>query len=106
MINGDTLLLQIQLIGGGFLRERARLRGIDTPELGTPAGERAKVFVEQATNEHDWIGVTSTKPDAYDRDLGDVFIPNAKDHGQQIVDRGQYLNQMLLDQGLARRVDY
>jgi endonuclease YncB( thermonuclease family) len=106
VIDGDTLLLQIQLLTGGFIRERVRLRGIDTPELGTPGGDSAKRFVEQTLSSHEWIAITSTKPDAYDRYLVDVFVPNAKDHGQQIVDRGRYLNQMLLDEGLAKRVDY
>ena len=106
VIDGDTLLLHVQPIWGPFYRERVRLRGIDTPEMGTTEGERAKTFVEQTLSGHDWIAITSTKPDAYDRYLVDVFVPNENDHGQQIADRGRFLNQMLLDEGLARRVDY
>ena len=106
VIDGDTLLLQIQPAYGPFLRERTRLRGIDTPELGSPDGERAKVFVEQALAINEWIGITTTKPDAYDRYLVDVFIPNNNDRDQVIIDRGRYLNKMLVDEGLAKRVDY
>jgi len=106
VIDGDTLLLQIQPAYGPFVRERIRLRGIDTPELGTPDGNRAKVFVDYALADHNWIAITTTKPDAYDRYIADIFIPNENDHGQQIVDRGRYLNQMLVDEGLARRVEY
>jgi hypothetical protein len=71
----------------------------------TGDGERAKTFVEAALEGLELIGIT-TKPDAYDRYIADIFIPNENDHGQQIVDRGRYLNQMLVDEGLARRVEY
>lgn len=106
VIDGDTLLLHIHPIFGSFYRERVRLRGIDTPEMPTKEGKRAKAFVETVLAEHKWIGITSTKPDAYDRYLVDVFIPNENDRDQRIVDHGRFLNQMLLDEGLARRVDY
>ena len=74
--------------------------------MSTPGGERAKAFVEQILADHEWIGITSTKPDAYDRYLVDVFVPNENDRGQGILDRGLFLNRLLVDEGLAKRVDY
>ena len=106
VIDGDTLLLQIQTPIRSIVRQRVRLRGIDTPEMGTPQGERAKAYVDQILSGHEWIGITSTKPDAYDRYLVDVFVPNENDRDQAILDRGRFLNQMLVDEGLAKRVDY
>ena len=46
IIDGDTLLLQIHTPVESIVRQRVRLRGIDTPEMSTPGGERAKAFVE------------------------------------------------------------
>ncbi len=106
VIDGDTLLLQIRTAIRTIVRQRVRLRGIDTPEMGSPGGERSKTFVEKILDGHDWIGITSTKPDAYDRYLVDVFVPNEDDRDQGILDRGRFLNQMLVDEGLAMRVEY
>ena len=106
VIDGDTLLLQIQTPIRTIVRQRVRLRGIDTPEMDMPEGQRAKVCVEQILDGHEWIGITSTKPDAYDRYLVDVFVPNENDRDQDILDRGRFLNQLLVDEGWAKRVDY
>ncbi|MBS14529.1 MAG: hypothetical protein CME19_23445 [Gemmatimonadetes bacterium] len=42
VIDGDTLLLDIHPSIGAFFRERVRLHGIDTPEIATAEGKRAK----------------------------------------------------------------
>ena len=106
VIDGDTLLLQIHAPIRTIVRQRVRLRGIDTPEMGRPEGERAKAFAEQILRGHEWIGITSTKPDAYDRYLVDIFVPNENDRDQAILDHGLFLNQLLVNEGLAERVDY
>lgn len=106
VVDGDTLIVHIQNIFGVLIRQRVRLRGIDTPELGTKAGKRAKAFVEIALADHAFVGITSTKPDAYDRYLVDVFIPNENDRGQDIIDHGRCLNQVLLEEGLAKPASY
>lgn len=43
-------------------------------------------------------------PNAFDRYLVNVFVPN--DNDQDILDHGRFLNQMLVDEGLATHVDY
>ena len=42
VIDSDTLLLDIHPSIGAFFRERVRLHGIDTPEIATAEGKRAK----------------------------------------------------------------
>ncbi|OGG49508.1 MAG: hypothetical protein A3F84_08580 [Candidatus Handelsmanbacteria bacterium RIFCSPLOWO2_12_FULL_64_10] len=50
-----------------------------------------------------FVVLTTTKPDKYDRYLSDVFyLPGGIDP-QDVLQKGIFLNQQLLDQGLAVR---
>lgn len=94
VVDADTLWLRVQLGFGPKPRRKLRLRGIDAPELGTRAGKRAKAFVEAQLKDVPFVTITTTKPDKFDRYLTDLYYE--KD-GQEI-----FLNQLLLDKGLAR----
>ena len=96
VVDGDTLWLLIQLAGADWRQEKLRLRGVDCPELGTPAGEAAKRYVQTQLQSADRLTITTTKPDQWDRYLSDVFCTTAD--GEEI-----YLNHRLLDAGHARR---
>lgn len=74
--------------------DKLRLRGIDCPELGTPEGEAAKVFVEELFSRAVKVTVTTTKPDKYDRYLSDIFL-------QMADGRELFLNNELLTAGHA-----
>ena len=61
---------------------------------GTELGKKAKAFVEEMlTKSKMSVIIRTIKSDKYDRYLADVWIAN------------QYLNQALLDEGLAVRVN-
>lgn len=94
VVDADTLWLRVQLGFGPKPRRKLRLRGIDAPELGTRAGKRAKAFVENELKDVPFVTITTTKPDKFDRYLTDLYYE--KD-GKDI-----FLNQLLLDKGLAR----
>jgi len=101
VVDADTVWLRID---SGFedfsFRKKLRLRGIDAPELGTQAGERAKKFVESELKAATEIIVTTTKPDKWDRYLTDFYY--RKENREEI-----FLNKLLLDHGLARlKADY
>lgn len=98
VIDGDTQWLWIDLGLGNWTRRKLRLRGIDCPELGTRLGKKAKEFVERELGEAVSIVVTTTKPDKFDRYLTDLYY--RKKDGPEI-----FLNQLLLDRGLARLSD-
>ncbi len=68
-----------------------RLRGIDTPEIPTPEGIEAKTFVEEQFKRSKIIMIRTYRKDKYDRYLADVFVG-----GREV-----FLNQRLLDEGLA-----
>ncbi|MBI4208603.1 MAG: thermonuclease family protein [Deltaproteobacteria bacterium] len=90
VVDGDTLRAQIDLGFGIRIRQYLRLRGINTPELGTPRGDAAHAFVQKELAKGSPILIKTTKPEKYDRYLSDVFYKN-----------GLYLNQRLLDSGHA-----
>ena len=85
-------LVPLHLGFGILIREYLRLRGIDAPEMDTAEGKKAREFVERELGKADHVILSSTRPDKYGRYLADVFY-GAKDE--------QYLNQRLLDEGLA-----
>ena len=76
VIDGDTLLCNVDL--GFKLRweHPVRLWGIDAPELGTEAGEKAKAYVESLKLGD--VTLLSCKPDKYGRVLADVLLADGR----------------------------
>ncbi len=83
---------------GVWTVQKLRLRGIDAPKLDTLKGKAAKKFVEEKIKTAVRIKITTTKPDKWDRYLSDIFL-QTKD-GREV-----FLNNLLLEKGLARRYD-
>ena len=106
VIDGDTLLVRIDLGFDVWKSERIRLRGVDTPELGTPEGLRAREFVTGTLAGAGTVVVKTYKTDAYARYVADLFHHPALERKEDIFTRGHFLNQQLLDQGLAVKVVY
>ena len=92
VVDGDTLVFVIDVGFGTQVREKVRLRGIDCPELGTEEGEMAKRFVAKLLPPGTEVLIRSTKSDKYGRFVADVFLSE------------QYLNNLLLEKGLAVRM--
>lgn len=101
VVDGDTLDVHID-VGFNFrLSRKLRLRGVDTPELGTPRGSKAKQYVERKLKGADFLIIKSYGMDMYGRYVVDVFYDAALKDVGQVASKGKYLNQELLDQGLA-----
>lgn len=104
VVDGDTLWVKIDCGLNTWIRQKLRLRGIDTPELSTPKGQKAKLFVEKALSEVPFIIIKTYKTDKYDRFLTDLFYFKSS-LPKKVLEKGTYLNQQLLDLGLAKRFD-
>lgn len=85
--------------------QKVRLRGIDAPELSTAEGVRVKDFVEEALGEVSFVGVTTTKPDKYDRYLADVFYLAGEEDLNVVLENGTFLNWELYQAGLVKRFE-
>lgn len=97
VVDGDTLLVNIDAGFGVEIRDYLRLRGIDCPEIATAEGKKARAFVEAACAKAPYVLLTSTRSDKYGRYLADIHIP-AKSSDPL------FLNQQLLNQRLAVKV--
>ena len=106
VVDGDTLAVTIEVGFGIKLREKLRLRGINCPELGTPEGEKAKKFVGKLLPAGSRIVLKTSKSgtDKYGRFVADIFYKAGCEGATEIIKRGVYLNQQLLDEGYAVRM--
>lgn len=103
IVDGDTLWIRMSLGFGITITQKLRLRGIDSPEIDTEEGKRAKKFVEARLKDCAFIVIKTHKDttDKYDRYLADIwYLPNEDDE-QKVAAEGKYLNQELLDNKLA-----
>ncbi|MFC1510197.1 thermonuclease family protein [Candidatus Omnitrophota bacterium] len=102
VVDGDTLDVRIDVGFGIHLNDRLRLAGINTEEMKTQAGKTAKRFVSKQLKNCPNIIIRTKKAGMYGRWLADVFFhSNCKDPFK-IAAEGQYLNQLLLDEGMAK----
>jgi endonuclease YncB( thermonuclease family) len=107
VVDGDTLVVLIDTGFENTLEEKLRLRGINTPELGTPEGERAKKYVEKLLPVGATIVLKSHKTtlDPHGRFVEDVYYLKPDSQPEEIIAEGNYLNQQLMDKGYAVRMD-
>lgn len=101
VVDGDTLKVRIDLGFEVWNRQVLRLRGIDCPEVGIKEGDTAKAFVQSHLKEASLVILRSSRSDKYDRYLADVFIPTGEDSDPA---GDMFLNNVLLKEGLARRM--
>ena len=104
IIDGDTIAVTLVTPNGDVLAQKLRFRGIDTAELPTEAGHRAKRYVERALANVEFIVAKTTRPDRYDRYLADIFYLPGESDPNVVAKEGQFLNGELLREGLAQRV--
>jgi len=102
VVDADTIIVDIDCGFGIFHKERLRLRGIDCPEISSKRGERAKKFVEQALGGLDFLIIKTHSPDKYGRYLADIFYLQNEADPQTVLESGTFLNQELLNLGLAK----
>jgi len=98
VLDGDTLEAVVDLGFGITTTQTLRLRGIDTPEIGTKDGAEAKRFVEKLLPPGTRISIKTMRSDKYDRYLADVFAADAES-GED-----KFLNGWLIEKGLAVKV--
>ena len=104
IIDGDTVWAYIDCGFDVWARHKLRLRGIDTPEIGTARGLRARDFVQGELRQVDFVVLTTTRPDKYGRYLTDLFyLPDEYDP-EVVLRQGHFLNRDLLNAGLAKRM--
>jgi len=105
VVDGDTLVVALEISPGVFLEQTLRLRGLDCPEMSTPAGRAAKRFVDALFARTTAVVIHTTKPDKYDRYLAEVFLRVTGDTSPVPATPEIFLNNALLENGHAVRYD-
>ncbi|MCK5180132.1 MAG: thermonuclease family protein [Candidatus Omnitrophica bacterium] len=102
VIDGDTLLLRIDLGFQVWKEQRVRLAGIDAPAMDEPEGRKAYKFVLDQLAKVDFVMVKTNKIDIYGRYVGHIFYSFKNLRKGEIFSKGRYLNQELIQKQLAR----
>ncbi len=101
--DADTLWLQIDLGFRVWTRQKIRLRGINAAEA--EEGRKATRYVKRVLSQVAFVVIGVTRRDKFDRYLTDVFYLKGETDPQKVLEKGNYLNQELLDRGLAKRYE-
>ena len=104
VIDGDTLLLRIDLGFQVWKEQRVRLASIDTPEKDTKEGRKAFEYVRDILARVEFVVIKTNKIDIYGRYVAHVFYSFGQTDKEKIFTEGRYLSQELLDRGLAKRI--
>jgi len=131
VIDGDTLELNIDVGFQARMRHKVRLRGINCPERKTKKGEEAKCFVEKElfgnilqTQEHTntraqaktpvscapvtcapLVVIRTYKSGKFGRYIVDIWYLHGESDKEVILSQGKLLNQVLLDNKLAQKME-
>ena len=109
-VDGDTLLVRIDLGFEVWVNQRIRFRGINTAEIikdGVKTGkapdraDQAKIFVEDRLKGIEFIVIKTYKTDMYGRYVADVFYHPTISKKEEVYEKGFFLNSELLAEGLA-----
>jgi len=82
--------------------QRVRLAEIDTPAMDEAGGREAYKFVLNQLAQVDFVMVKTNKIDIYGRYVGHIFYSSKDLSKSETFSKGRYLNQELVDKGLAR----
>lgn len=113
VVDGDTLAVKIDLGFETWSEKRLRLRGINAGELAktnapsrdAKRAERAKAFVAARVLELPFVVIKTYKTDIYGRYVADVFYHASFADKHEVAQKGVFLNEELVREGLAERVD-
>ncbi len=103
VLDGDTLWVNIDLGFNTWTTQKIRLKGINTRELENQQGQNAKDFIETKLKGCKFIVIKTYWRDKFTRYLADIFYKKRETDLTTIAETGKFLNQELLDEGLAVR---
>lgn len=101
VVDGDTIVVYIDLGLGARSRQILRLRGVNARSLTEPEGVKARLGLEQMMNSVDVFFIKTRKRDKYARYVADVVLPRKAQSEVDALQKGLYVNQELIDLGLA-----
>lgn len=103
VVDGDTIRVTVDLGFEILHKEIIRFRGINAAESDTEAGKKAGRALARILRDVGFLVIKTTQVDDYGRFVADVFLSDGKGKmsAQEVANEGIYLNQLLLEKGLA-----
>lgn len=105
VVDGDTLILNIDLGFEVIKKQRVRLTQIDAPEMKSAAGKESHQYLRDLCASIEEVAVKTNKVDIYGRFLADIFyLPSDAKRGTTQADiftKGIYLNVKIVEDGMA-----
>jgi endonuclease YncB( thermonuclease family) len=103
VVDGDTFDVDIDLGFKARIEERVRLAAIDAPPIDEDGGRDAFNYVREQMAKAKTVVVRTGKADKNGRYVMHVFYSLEEDaNKERVFQTGRWLNQELLDRGLAR----
>ena len=102
IIDGDTVWVIVDCGFKTWVHQKLRLRGIDTPGITTKEGMESYKFVCEQLNGLPFVVIKTHGRDKYDRYLADILYLKGSNNPQEVLRKGNFLNQRLLDNRLAQ----
>ena len=103
--DADTFWVDVDLGFRDWSEQKLRLRGIDAKELGQAGGRKAAAYVKKVLSGVPFVVLSISGRDKFGRPLADVFYLPGTEEREKVLRDGKFLNQELLDLGLAKRVE-
>ena len=105
VVDGDTLILDIDLGFAVHKEQRIRLACLDCPEIKTQKGKEAYHFLRNKLTTINSLMIQTQKVDLYGRFLGHIFYdPTGLMNDDEVFAKGVYLNEEILREGLGEVV--
>jgi len=101
IIDGDTIWVIVDCGFKTWVHQKLRLRGIDAPGITTKEGMESYKFVCEQLKGLPFVVIKTHGRDKYDRYLADILYLEGSNDPQEVLRRGVFLNQRLLDNRLA-----
>lgn len=101
VIDGDTLILRLDLGFNTWRSQRVRLFGINSAEIDTFQGQKAREYVGWVLKEIPWVMLKSVGYDKYGRCVGHVFYAAEQSSKHLVYTEGVHLNQQIVTAGHA-----
>ena len=101
VVDGDTLLANIDCGFGLWTKQYLRLKWIDAPEIRNAGGLKAKQWMERELSCCPFVIVQTHKSDQFDRYLADIYCLPKENDPHTVAASGRYLNQEILNKGFA-----
>ena len=104
VVDGDTLLLRVDLGFAVWKEQRIRLAEVDTPPIDASKGQAAYRYVRDQLAQAQTVVVKTHKIDIYGRYVGHLFYALKDAELADVFASGRYLNQELVAKGLATTI--